>query len=298
MATLSLAPFIQKVDPLTNKNWHRWQNQMLMVFRMRSACFAKLKAKFEASNFTRRVELWKAFSGAVHDPSKPIEVYIQSIINAKNQMVAIGQAVTEVQVKDTIIMNLHPSYDTIKVSLLTQPTEPNLATIRSILGNSSPIIDSPAIKLEPMDTALVAGTAENAFVAGRGKQGQREAGLPKEDEKGRRWCDPNNENHCFRCGHPGHVAFRCVAEMPPEIKTWVLTGPNGQERSMYVSQFRHHNSRSHHFQNHHQSESRSRSHSPNWCSHTPFGFVNRVASSDNAEQDFEYWRGGERPHLL
>ena len=52
-------------------------------------------------------------------------------------------------------MNLHSSYETVKLSLLTQPTEPTLEVIRSILNSSSPIIDAPfAIKSEPTDTAL------------------------------------------------------------------------------------------------------------------------------------------------
>lgn len=38
-------------------------------------------------------------------------------------------------------MNLHPSYDGVKVSLITQPNESDLATIHSILGSSSLIID-------------------------------------------------------------------------------------------------------------------------------------------------------------
>jgi hypothetical protein len=39
-----------------------------------SACFAKLKAKFETTTFTHCVELHKAFYGTEHDPSKPTEI--------------------------------------------------------------------------------------------------------------------------------------------------------------------------------------------------------------------------------
>ena len=34
MATLSLAALISKVDPLTDKNWYKWKNQIMMIFHM------------------------------------------------------------------------------------------------------------------------------------------------------------------------------------------------------------------------------------------------------------------------
>ncbi|KIM83697.1 hypothetical protein PILCRDRAFT_7102 [Piloderma croceum F 1598] len=32
MATLSITALIQKVEPLTDKNWHKWKSQVMMVF--------------------------------------------------------------------------------------------------------------------------------------------------------------------------------------------------------------------------------------------------------------------------
>jgi hypothetical protein len=32
MATLLIATLIQKVEPLTDKNWHKWKSQVMMVF--------------------------------------------------------------------------------------------------------------------------------------------------------------------------------------------------------------------------------------------------------------------------
>jgi hypothetical protein len=54
------------------------------------------------------------------------------------------------------------------------------------------------------------------------------------DEKGYRWCDTTNDHHCHRCGHTGHNAARCTAEMPPEIKARVLGSPGKEEHTMYV----------------------------------------------------------------
>ena len=42
------------------------------------------------------------------------------------------------------------------------------------------------------------------------------------NEKGYHWCDTTNDHHCHRCGHTGHNGARCTADMPPEVKVWIL----------------------------------------------------------------------------
>jgi hypothetical protein len=298
MATLSIAALIQKVEPLSDKNWHKWKSQVMMVFRSDgnarlvqgsevrpaadkaaeawdkrddaalaiiwactsqdflylveeetsgSACFAKLKQKFETTTFARRVELRKAFYNAEHDLSKPIEIYIQKVLDAKAQLTAMGHKIDDVEVKDVILMNLHPSYDGVKLSLITQPNEPDLATIRSILGSSSPVIDEPFIKSEPLETALATRFGKRGS-AGRGKVGKAvrnhsgsssESELKSrrgshtqprgiEDEKGYRWCnfDPTNDN-CHRCGHKGHIAAFCMVEDAPRCQALDFRASSG-----------------------------------------------------------------------
>ncbi|KAJ7750158.1 hypothetical protein B0H14DRAFT_2636230 [Mycena olivaceomarginata] len=82
--------------------------------------------------------------------------------------------------------------------------------------------------------------------SGHGKSGHRESdgaahssgddghGMGMEDKNGYRWCDPTNENHCHRCGRRNHIAARCVADMPKDIKAWILDRPGAHERSNAV----------------------------------------------------------------
>ena len=52
-------------------------------------------------------------------------------------------------------MNLHSTYETVKLSLLTQPTEPSLDVICTILTLLSPIINAPfSVKSKTTDMAL------------------------------------------------------------------------------------------------------------------------------------------------
>ena len=54
---------------------------------------------------------------------------------------------------------------------------------------------------------------------------------PSREDKGYRWCDPLNEGHCHRCGRSGHIAARCIHDMPQHVKEWVMNGPPHQPDS-------------------------------------------------------------------
>jgi hypothetical protein len=42
------------------------------------------------------------------------------------------------------------------------------------------------------------------------------------DNKGYRWCNPVNNQGCHRCGRTGHIAARCMYEMPQHVKDWLM----------------------------------------------------------------------------
>jgi gag-polypeptide of LTR copia-type len=216
-----------------------------------SIAFVKLKKQFKASNFSRRVALRKAFYGVTHNTSQPIEIYIRSVVNAKSQLEAIGIKVDDDALKDVVLMNLDESFSGIRTSLLTQLTEPSFDTICSVLSSSTHMVHSDIpTKLE--DYAMAAkfkrsGGRKDRRSPGRGDSSgnwrdHSEGGI--KDEKGYRWCDTTNDHHCHCCGHTGHNAAHCTAEMPPEIKAWVLGSPGKEEHMMYVPNTPFHHSRS------------------------------------------------------
>ena len=226
-----------------------------------SRAYAKLKAKFSASNFSRWVTLWQEFYGCQHDPSKPIDIFVQNIIHGRAQLKVIGIDVDDASVKDIILMNLDSSYHAIKMSLLTQTIEPSLETIWNILtssANNMVSADITLMKSEPTETALIIwgqnlkplghlshgdrkGSSVPALSKGRsggnwngsGGGDCGNSGGGKKYLRGYMWCDPSNEGNCFWCSHPGHFATRCHVNMPPEIHDWVKTEDH-TEHSMWV----------------------------------------------------------------
>jgi hypothetical protein len=211
------------------------------------------KKKYEAFTWSRRVTLRDAFHRVKHDISKPVEQYVQEVSDLKDQLTALGEEISNNYFKDVLLANLDPLYIGLRNTLLGQPGgESELNDIKSVISGATYIKpDGDIVKSEPEDTALAtrAGGGRKVFAssgsahAGHGNSGHRVSGhaahssgddghsLGMEDKNGYRWCDPTNENHCHRCGRRNHIAARCVADMPKEIKTWILDRPGAHERS-------------------------------------------------------------------
>lgn len=226
-----------------------------------SEAWKALQTKYESSTWSRRVTLRTAFHRVKHDPSKPIDHYVQKVMELKSQLEALGESISDNYVKDILLSNLDPAYASVRNSLLSQPSgESNLDTVKSVVLSATYIaletsgnVDIAANDILNGMGALSISEQERAFLArgsrgGYGRKGQgpgtsRSGGSKTytrstsptivEDEKGYRWCDPSNENCCHRCGRSGHIAARCVYDMPPDIKDWVLGRPasSGKEKA-------------------------------------------------------------------
>jgi hypothetical protein len=147
--------------------------------------------------------------------SQPIEIYIQSMVDAKSQLKVIGVKVNDDTLKDIILMNLDDSFSGICTSLLTQPTELAFNTICSILGLSTHIVH-PCILIKLEEFAMAAksgqrhGRRKEMRSPGCGDSSENwrdhSAGGGIKDEKGYHWCDITNDHHCYHYGHTGHNA--------------------------------------------------------------------------------------------
>ena len=208
--------------------------------------FAKLKAKFEASTWSRRIALRSAFHRVQHDASQPVDQYIQTLRDLKGQLATLGEEISDVYFKDVLLAGLDPAYESVRNSLLSQLTadkkEVDLDTTISMISGATYIqlnvesaadrvLDSmQAVKSEPIDAALA-----TRFKKGNsGKGSTRDKGKSRpppshdsdhdhgfEDSHGHTWCSPTNEGCCHRCGRFGHIAARCYSKMPEEVESWL-----------------------------------------------------------------------------
>ena len=66
-------------------------------------------------------------------------------------------------------------------------------------------------------------TGENLYFTGRQQKqgGVRKSASKAEIDQGN---SKGTDGVCFCCGHPGHVAAKCIADMPQEVKDHIVSG--------------------------------------------------------------------------
>lgn len=183
-----------------------------------------IRGKFQRSSMARRIKARHDFHHVHHDPSQPIDIYIQSVAQAVKVLKELKCSVDDTEQLDVLLMNLDDSYATVRTSILSQKEEPSLEDAKAILTGAS--ISAVAVKIEPDISHGAFGAA--AFAAPR--EHRRPSPSPSSgagsiDNKGFRWCDPTKDGHCHRCGRTGHVAYLCIFDMPRAIKDWVMRAP-------------------------------------------------------------------------
>ena len=95
------------------------------------------KSKYiSLDSISTQATLQQEFYGCQHDPSKPIDIFVQKALHGYVQLKAIGINVNDASVKDVILLNLDLSYHTIKTSLLTQMVKLSPKTVHNILTSS------------------------------------------------------------------------------------------------------------------------------------------------------------------
>ena len=190
----------------------------------------RIMEHFQKSTMPRRLKAREDFYRVEHDPTQSIYAYIFAVEKASKALVDLGCKVQETETKDVLLMNLHSSYHTVRTSILTAQKEPSLAEVKSILSGSSG--SAVAIKSEPVEVAMAARV--HGRHPGRAQPQPQPQPQPQHyqggdphpvDQFGFRWCDPTNNDHCHRCGRPGHIAAKCITNMPQEVIDWILNSP-------------------------------------------------------------------------
>lgn len=169
----------------------------------------KLQEYFQRSTFGARMMARREFYEITHDSSRPLSQYIHSVTAAKKKLESLGCTVSDTELKDVLLIHLHSSYDPVRITILAQKTEPSLDDIKIIL-TSSAASDGIITKTEPVDEVLVTCIDHS------------KKAIPV-DDKGFRWCDTDRDGVCHRCGRSGHIAARCMYNMPQLVKDWIMS---------------------------------------------------------------------------
>lgn len=169
-----------------------------------------LKDEYQKDSSALRLALRNELYSIRHDPKHPVSVYIAAIRSVGRQLKAIGHAPSDADLADLILLRLHPSFSSVRSALSNTTPFPSLTSLIS------------AIKAHEMQEKLSDSVAQSV--------------KKEEDDGDQPMTEPNaamaarfdwgnskeRDGVCHRCGRPGHVARRCVANMPEDIKTKFL----------------------------------------------------------------------------
>lgn len=178
-----------------------------------------LEGQFQKSTMSTRICARRQFYGVEHDTTKPISIYIQALTSARAALKGLGIDISDTEAADVLLMNLDSSFDTIRTSILSSKDEPTLSSIKSILLGAA--TSATFVKTEPIDLAHAVRAGQTLRYRSIPPSG---GGASRVDNKGIRWCDTSNPSSCHRCGRSGHIAARCIHDMPQGIKDWVMSG--------------------------------------------------------------------------
>ena len=183
---------------------------------------------FKKSTIGRRVKAVEAFHAIKHDPSQPIEFYIQSIQKSRQVLAGLDITFSDVYIGDVILVGLHPSFHTVRTTILMAKNEPSLPDIiDTLIGSSASII---GIKSEPIETSFVAKSGHSSNNKPAPPSPKSELKVVSDnhpdsymDSKGNHWCNPGCDGQCHRCGRPGHYSYMCIYDMPSHIKEYIMS---------------------------------------------------------------------------
>ncbi|KZV84677.1 hypothetical protein EXIGLDRAFT_726892 [Exidia glandulosa HHB12029] len=184
-----------------------------------SDAWAKLKVHFDMPSMFSRIHAREEFYAVEHDISLPIDAYIHAVTEAKARLTALGVTISDDEFKDVLLMRLDPSFHAIRTNIVTQRTEPKLEEVKMLLraaGNAQ-----PSAKAGPQHGLAARGMRNSS----RTPSSARTTPNPgRVDSRNFTWCDTTTDN-CHRCSRSGHIAARCMLDMPQHVRDWIVANP-------------------------------------------------------------------------
>lgn len=197
------------------------QRYRLKNIKSAVAAWTTLKLAYNKSTMGRRIRARDAIDAVEHDPSRPMDFYIQSIVTAFEVLKNLGETVSETAIGDHLLRHLDASYHPVRTTILAQETEPTLAKIKAILLGSAS--SEYSVKIE----SGLAARSGGRNVKGGGAEKPKFRQEPATDgfREGKfLWCSKDNDDSCHRCGRDGHISRLCARDMPTSVKDLVIQG--------------------------------------------------------------------------
>jgi hypothetical protein len=188
----------------------------IMTTNSGKEAWAILVAEYQKDSATNRILLRQQFYSITHDPALPISNFIEDVFSIVRKLDAIGHKPSDVEVSDKVLIGLNPSWGPVRTTLMLQSKTLSIQEITSALKQyeANESSSEVAVKKEAGEASLLARDKR-----GRGRKIERNDDDAEEIDWGN---SKDREGVCFRCGRHGHIAAKCVSDMPADVKRKIL----------------------------------------------------------------------------
>jgi hypothetical protein len=195
-----------------------------------------LLATYQRDSRATRFEYKAPFYNPIHDPTLPVDDYVSSVVRASERLGSIGHPPPPLEIVDSVIMHVHPSFATARSILMAQTKEPTLEEVRAFFNEFERDMKLQKTGGPEIQTALLAEAQALAAKVSKSKskskegdsketrrsKGHRRHSLSDDDGEGFDWLNTQGGKGCHRCGRDGHRSSRCMATMPQHVKDQIM----------------------------------------------------------------------------
>jgi len=166
------------------------------------------------------MNLHQHFYALSHHPTAGIMPFVNEVLTVVRQLESINCKPTKDEITDKLLIGLHSSFAAVRNNLSLRKPKLSVkeitATLKEFKDNETmqPSFFAPTDSMIKEESLLYAHKGSHHGSKGGGSR-------PKFDDfdwgnsKGR-------DGVCFRCGRTGHVAGKCVADMPADVKECIF----------------------------------------------------------------------------
>ena len=163
------------------------------------------------------------FYNISHDPSKPVTKFINTIQSISYQLAAIKHPLHKTEITDMILLCLHESFTPVQLALITHKDKLKLnKIIVSLKEHKAHMVMMSCLPDRTGGSNEISG--EQLYFA---EMQRKQGGIKRLASKGTGidWGNSQGQDGvCFHCRCTGHVAAKCIADMPQDVKDKIISG--------------------------------------------------------------------------
>ena len=179
--------------------------------------YEALSATYDGDTPAKRMTLRRRLYHLDHEVAQPMSVYLTTIRTITTELASIGHPLKADEIRDAVLMNLHPSFEVIATILASQDKNGTVDWTIDTLGTQLTSFEESRRVTNPASTSEMAN-----YTRSSNRSVPPHSHSPGLNDN---WLNRQNiPGVCARCGHRGHDPKSCFRDMPQHVKDRIRNG--------------------------------------------------------------------------